>query len=433
MAKPNLKLSAKRNSGRGNKDLERLLAHGDVEDVPLDLVDRDEGQPRPLAEVMEGIEAFADELERDNFVLAQYPVYHIEDDGRRTIVVGERRTTAFRLKDRDTIPAICKRFTEAEREQIFVLQYVENDGKLKKELSPLADARWWRTYADRYHAGKLSEAAKARGRTPAEVSNRVSLLDADPVIQAFVQRTDLKDPATYAALARLAKHGNLRMVEQVISDFDDGAIRGSFRTYVEMLARDTKASQKATTAIPAEPEPTDEGCDPLYQEAVKVIREKGTASISTLQRKLRVGYNRAARLIEEMEADGIVSPMGTDGSRQVLGGDVTPKPIQSQPTKEPDPVETTCAKALTRSIFEDAPEPPKPTYDNTGKARQALMAAADSINRAGTAAAKLLATSGSGRTLHYDRVLEAISDAIKELEQSQAAYAAERTALLAKD
>ena len=58
--------------------------------------------------------------------------------------------------------------------------------------------------------------------------------------------------------------------------------------------------------------------DPLYDEAVEFVLSSGRASISSVQRKLRIGYNRAARLIEAMEEVGIVSEMGTNGSREVL-------------------------------------------------------------------------------------------------------------------
>ncbi len=58
--------------------------------------------------------------------------------------------------------------------------------------------------------------------------------------------------------------------------------------------------------------------DPLYDEAVAFVTESRKASISSVQRKLRVGYNRAARLIETMEASGVVSEMGANGNREVL-------------------------------------------------------------------------------------------------------------------
>ncbi len=58
--------------------------------------------------------------------------------------------------------------------------------------------------------------------------------------------------------------------------------------------------------------------DPLYDEAVKIVLETQRASISNIQRRLRIGYNRSARLIEEMEVAGIVSEMQSNGMREVL-------------------------------------------------------------------------------------------------------------------
>ncbi len=58
--------------------------------------------------------------------------------------------------------------------------------------------------------------------------------------------------------------------------------------------------------------------DPLYDEAVAVVIESRRASISYLQRRLKVGYNRAARMIEDMESAGVVSPVLSNGSRDVL-------------------------------------------------------------------------------------------------------------------
>ncbi len=58
--------------------------------------------------------------------------------------------------------------------------------------------------------------------------------------------------------------------------------------------------------------------DPLYDEAVKIVTESRKASISWVQRRLRIGYNRAARLVEQMEAVGVVGPLEANGSREVL-------------------------------------------------------------------------------------------------------------------
>lgn len=58
--------------------------------------------------------------------------------------------------------------------------------------------------------------------------------------------------------------------------------------------------------------------DPLYDQAVQIVVESRRASISNLQRRLKIGYNRAANLVEAMENAGIVSPMESNGNREVL-------------------------------------------------------------------------------------------------------------------
>jgi S-DNA-T family DNA segregation ATPase FtsK/SpoIIIE len=60
--------------------------------------------------------------------------------------------------------------------------------------------------------------------------------------------------------------------------------------------------------------------DDLYQDAVRVVCEMGRASTSTLQRRLRIGYGRAAHLIDLMEKDGIVGPPDGTRPREVLKG-----------------------------------------------------------------------------------------------------------------
>src|SRR5690606_47071 len=64
-------------------------------------------------------------------------------------------------------------------------------------------------------------------------------------------------------------------------------------------------------------EPTGEK-DPLYDQAVEIVLRTRRPSISLVQRHLRIGYNRAARLIEDMERAGLVSAMQTNGNREVL-------------------------------------------------------------------------------------------------------------------
>ena len=64
--------------------------------------------------------------------------------------------------------------------------------------------------------------------------------------------------------------------------------------------------------------------DPLFDEAVQIVTSTRRASISSLQRRMRIGYNRAARIIEDMESSGIVSSMNSAGNRDVLA----PEPIE---------------------------------------------------------------------------------------------------------
>ena len=58
--------------------------------------------------------------------------------------------------------------------------------------------------------------------------------------------------------------------------------------------------------------------DALYDQAVEIVLKSRRVSISLVQRHLRIGYNRAARLVEQMERSGLVTPMQSNGNREVL-------------------------------------------------------------------------------------------------------------------
>ncbi len=66
--------------------------------------------------------------------------------------------------------------------------------------------------------------------------------------------------------------------------------------------------------------------DPLYDEAVRIVTETRKASISYIQRRLKIGYNRAARIVEEMETSGLVGPLESNGNREILAG--PPPPVE---------------------------------------------------------------------------------------------------------
>lgn len=68
----------------------------------------------------------------------------------------------------------------------------------------------------------------------------------------------------------------------------------------------------------------EEELDTIYDEALQFVTETRRVSISSVQRKFRIGYNRAARIVEQMEIQGVVSTPGNNGAREVLA----PPPIK---------------------------------------------------------------------------------------------------------
>jgi len=93
-------------------------------------------------------------------------------------------------------------------------------------------------------------------------------------------------------------------------------------TYIDEILEGPSMS---IPGFPADDEEGGEGgiadaeADPLYDEAVKIVTETRKASISGVQRRLKIGYNRAARLVEAMEAAGLVGPLQSNGAREIFG------------------------------------------------------------------------------------------------------------------
>lgn len=110
-------------------------------------------------------------------------------------------------------------------------------------------------------------------------------------------------------------HGAFVDDHEVHAVVDDWKKRGKPNYIDEILNGDATEE----ILLPGETsEDGDEESDPLYDEAVSFVIETGKVSVSSVQRKLRVGYNRAARLVEQMETSGIVSAPGHNGAREVL-------------------------------------------------------------------------------------------------------------------
>jgi S-DNA-T family DNA segregation ATPase FtsK/SpoIIIE len=85
--------------------------------------------------------------------------------------------------------------------------------------------------------------------------------------------------------------------------------------YEESILAGPTGESGATDLFGEEP---DAEADPLYDEAVTFVVRARRASISSVQRQFRIGYNRAARLVEQMESAGLVSAMSSGGTREVL-------------------------------------------------------------------------------------------------------------------
>lgn len=107
-------------------------------------------------------------------------------------------------------------------------------------------------------------------------------------------------------------------VHAVVSDWKS---RGEPNYLDEILSGESEQE----ILLPGEqPENGESELDALYDEAVMFVTESRRVSISSVQRKFRIGYNRAARIVEEMQMQGVVSSPGHNGAREVLA----PPPVK---------------------------------------------------------------------------------------------------------
>jgi S-DNA-T family DNA segregation ATPase FtsK/SpoIIIE len=88
--------------------------------------------------------------------------------------------------------------------------------------------------------------------------------------------------------------------------------------YIEGILEGGALDGDAAAAIEGGATDGDAEADPMYDQAVSIVLQNRRASISLVQRHLRIGYNRAARLLEQMERAGLVSPMASNGNRDIL-------------------------------------------------------------------------------------------------------------------
>ncbi|MFC5551772.1 DNA translocase FtsK [Massilia aerilata] len=174
-----------------------------------------------------------------------------------------------------------------------------------------------------------------------------------------------------------------------LTDFNDLHIEEGLDKVAAQLGLSLLAAEQRNTDSPAVPAQAAAGAgdaDPLYDQAVAVVLQHRRASISMMQRHLRIGYNRAARLLEQMEEAGVVSAMLSNGNREILApapaGATLPLAAEQRNTEAAAPSSAQAAEAAPqpanvlpfaakqRNI--DSPPPPRAEAAESGEAPAAL-------------------------------------------------------------
>ncbi|HEV1992914.1 MAG TPA: DNA translocase FtsK, partial [Candidatus Acidoferrum sp.] len=158
---------------------------------------------------------------------------------------------------------------------------------------------------------------------PARISFRVAskvdsrtILDSNGSESLLGKGDMLYLPAGSARLHRI--HGPLVSEDEITSVCDFWREQAQAKYQEELLAAPKDENGKTEGAADGDAAGGEDVDDDLYQDAIRVVCDAGRASTSTLQRRLRIGYGRAARLIDLMEKDGIVGPPDGTKPREVL-------------------------------------------------------------------------------------------------------------------
>jgi DNA segregation ATPase FtsK/SpoIIIE, S-DNA-T family len=160
---------------------------------------------------------------------------------------------------------------------------------------------------------------------PARISFRVaSKVDSRTILDAngsesLLGRGDmLYLPAGSSRLHRV--HGPLVSEDEIVRvcDFWRAQAQAKYNEKLLEAPKDENGHPEGASGSEGSADAGEDVDDDLYQDAVRVVCEAGRASTSTLQRRLRVGYGRAARLIDLMEKDGIVGPPDGTKPRELL-------------------------------------------------------------------------------------------------------------------
>jgi DNA segregation ATPase FtsK/SpoIIIE, S-DNA-T family len=158
---------------------------------------------------------------------------------------------------------------------------------------------------------------------PARISFRVaSKVDSRTILDSNGSESLLGNgdmlylPAGSARLHRI--HGPLVTEDEITAVCDFWRQQAQAKYQEELLEAPKDENGKTEGAADGNPDGGEDVNDDLYQDAIRVVCDAGRASTSTLQRRLRIGYGRAARLIDLMEKDGIVGPPEGTKPREVL-------------------------------------------------------------------------------------------------------------------
>lgn len=154
----------------------------------------------------------------------------------------------------------------------------------------------------------------SRGATTIEVTMKEVKFDSKKLTLTGI--VDAKDPNRHELIDSA---GHLCLLVMAPDDYYEGTeFVKPERDQHELPLSASEIISGAGLDRQQEEEELQDGPDPLYQDAVTFVKSTRRAATSAIQRHLKIGYNRATRMIEQMEADGVVTPIDSNGGREVV-------------------------------------------------------------------------------------------------------------------
>lgn len=202
---------------------------------------------------------------------------------------------------------------------------IDRDCELRSPVEEKASVRYAHHPLDTEEIGKHIAAGKQPTKLAMTWNDRISFVLTDAfeikrvayldILQEEAKATSETAEEEFDASMTLM-HGELtRMIDAVIDSM--GGLNAPEHEG-DLLSSVSDTQRKESAASVSEAGGAAEGDESTYKAAIAVVRNTGRASISTVQRHLQIGYNHAARLIERMEKEGVVSVPGAKGQREVL-------------------------------------------------------------------------------------------------------------------